>query len=804
MKVMLLRFLFVAALIEGSVAFAAGESISVNVLGTGNSIKTAGGTSGLHPVLNARWNEVGPSKTTVTLNTATDALGEATSLSLSVTAGGAWRQSRNGYDAMMGYYADGPFSLTATAIPYEQYDLYLYFNSDLGDTYRWEPVQIGDAYYTYASGETGGAATLGDADAFWGKNAQAGMTLGVNVMKIEGLTQTDLTVQIAHRRNEKSALGNIAGFQIVDTTPEISLTRVLTADADWHEAAWTTETGLTNQPWRDGVAAYVTVPAGCTLTLTQPVVAEKVVLSGTGTFASSAAAHTLTPESGLIIASTLTQTFTITAALAAPDGGDFMLFANGEFAGGNPGMTHFQPIALTASTLRIRSGVVRVLGMLTHDAAIILDGGGLLDDNQNIVFTKELQIGEHDSGYRTYGSSATAALAGIIRNETGHATAGSLTHDDGGTLNVTGDISGYTGALVNNAGTLIIKDTAITSSANQLTSTRSVLAYEVPEGVAITYPGRINGGSTFRKIGAGVLSLTNQCQGGGILDVARGTLIIEPDAQWYTGNWYKDDDRIQVSGGGILAFRRNWDYGAALGNLGNNAQCIKLNNGTLRFETNTSSPRAFSFAAGGATIEVAEGVTYTKSAGSRESENAIRATENDAVLTLAGAGTGILNDTIPVASDWGTTNMAVRVTGSNWSMNGTYTYLQGTTVEEGGVLRGTGTFTGSAVTVSGTIETGLTADSLVLNNGSIILIDPERMLTINTAFTVGGTIAVILSDAPSPPHEPVAFATLPEGISIDPYAFTVSGFASVNRYAVRQDGRTLSIALKHGTRISLY
>lgn len=197
---------------------------------------------------NANWNEVEPSKNTVTLNNPKDNFGVTTSATFEVSLGGRWyltdlvtgdaltkRDERLGWMGR-GYCdasenADTP-ELKLKGIPYAQYDVILYLATDNGNK-KWAPATVTDAegnvtYYVYTGQETGTAATAvtGDRPANWQTNVSALIagadttgTYGNDVMRIAGLSG-DVTIDTCQQHQQSwEARGGLCGFQIVDTTP---------------------------------------------------------------------------------------------------------------------------------------------------------------------------------------------------------------------------------------------------------------------------------------------------------------------------------------------------------------------------------------------------------------------------------------------------------------------------------------------------------------------------------------------------------------------------------------------------------
>jgi autotransporter-associated beta strand protein len=144
------------------------------------------------------------------------------------------------------------------------------------------------------------------------------------------------------------------------------------------------------------------------------------------------------------------NTFTITSAIAGSGG--LSVAANGDTSasgGGVGGRLVLSGTNTFTGDLTITSGLVRANSNF-GDAGnkVILNGGGLLDDNQNINFTRNIQVDAAGGVYRTYGSVTTGQISGAITGS------GILRRTDGGTLTLVGNGSGFNGEFFNQRGAL--------------------------------------------------------------------------------------------------------------------------------------------------------------------------------------------------------------------------------------------------------------------------------------------------------------------------------------------------------------
>lgn len=139
-------------------------------------------------------------------------------------------------------------------------------------------------------------------------------------------------------------------------------------------------------------------------------------------------------------------------------GGDLLLKSHGSTAdaGGSSdseltlsGANEFTgAVTITSGLVSLSSG----FGAATNP--ILLNGGGLVDENQNVSSARGLQIGASGGVIRT-GPSATTTISGAVSNAPGVSNT-TLRHTEGGILRLTGDGSGFAGAVVNARGELQI------------------------------------------------------------------------------------------------------------------------------------------------------------------------------------------------------------------------------------------------------------------------------------------------------------------------------------------------------------
>ncbi|MBN8460898.1 MAG: autotransporter-associated beta strand repeat-containing protein [Verrucomicrobia bacterium] len=164
---------------------------------------------------------------------------------------------------------------------------------------------------------------------------------------------------------------------------------------------------------------------------------------------------TLGAGGGTIDTTSVGNSSTGTVAGAITGAGDLILIGNGDTSdtgGGAPGAA-----ALTGTssdftgTVTIKSGVVTMNGNFGDIAnPVILDGGGLVDQNLYVTFDHPVQIGAAGGVLRSYGTTSTT-LTGGLSNASGVAYA-NVRRTDGGVQVHTGDGSGFTGLFTNARG----------------------------------------------------------------------------------------------------------------------------------------------------------------------------------------------------------------------------------------------------------------------------------------------------------------------------------------------------------------
>ncbi|MES2922170.1 MAG: autotransporter-associated beta strand repeat-containing protein [Verrucomicrobiota bacterium] len=213
---------------------------------------------------------------------------------------------------------------------------------------------------------------------------------------------------------------------------------------------------------------------------------------------------------------------------------------------------------------------------------VLLNGGGLVDENQNLTSNRGIRIGSAGGVVRS-GSTSTTTLTGAISNAPGVATA-ALRHTEGGTLRLAGAGSGFTGTITNARGELQIT----APNANWATT---VFNLDL-NGGNLTF----NGGGT---ASASLISVANKntlIESGTILDIPAYSIIpTASNGQAALIGGSAATDGMITSSSGTLTLTNGQFASGAMGSNGNivyatianpngstNLQLSKFNNNDLQ------------------------------------------------------------------------------------------------------------------------------------------------------------------------------------------------------------------------------
>ncbi|MHA3771381.1 beta strand repeat-containing protein [Verrucomicrobiota bacterium sgz303538] len=243
--------------------------------------------------------------------------------------------------------------------------------------------------------------------------------------------------------------------------------------ANWDSGTnWTTDsTGAgTSTSWVNGSQVFFSAGSEAAgtwdITLTGPIQTSAITFLGTANTIHNISGGSIDMgTAGLLINATAQGTVGGRSKTIFSDivgSGGITIAANGDTsATGGSSNTIF---ALTGANtflgnVVVTSGVVHVnsnFGDVSNK--VILNGGGLVDPNTNVFFTRDLEIGAAGGVIRAYGNTTNFQLAGALTG------AGTLRRTDGGTVIINGNASGFTGTFAVDRGTLQIGDGTLTSN----------------------------------------------------------------------------------------------------------------------------------------------------------------------------------------------------------------------------------------------------------------------------------------------------------------------------------------------------
>lgn len=214
------------------------------------------------------WNNVtGSSGTDVALSVS--GASEAAAASMTFAANGTWSYDAEGTDDFLRYFLgdnthDGVNGATinVTNIPFANYDVIVYLTTDTASV-PFRPVSVnGTLYIGDDSATPWKTAATEDANATFGQSLTATPAYGTNALRVTALSG-DLAIQGSVQAKENGAMSqrcNIAGFQIVEVLPSISVN--FAGDASGDHSVPIPETseayGLFSVPgseWKNGFGA---------------------------------------------------------------------------------------------------------------------------------------------------------------------------------------------------------------------------------------------------------------------------------------------------------------------------------------------------------------------------------------------------------------------------------------------------------------------------------------------------------------------------------------------------------------------
>jgi fibronectin-binding autotransporter adhesin len=256
---------------------------------------------------------------------------------------------------------------------------------------------------------------------------------------------------------------------------------------------------------------------------------------------------TLGAAGGIIDASAVTSQYTGTIAGDIVGNGPLVIFANGDTSdtgGGVPGATALTGFSTFTGPVTIKSGVVTIDSWFGDFANVVtLDGGGLVDQNINVSFGQDIQIGAAGGVLRSYGN-ATTSFTGSIANAPGVADA-SIRRTDGGTQIFIGSGAGFQGTFTNSRG--------ITNFDSEDWSGMNLVN---------TDGGQVRFRSGFEsKVKSIATDVDLFIEAGTILNVTSGNITVQPGLN--SNNFWLQGDGSLTSSSGTLNFNFLTPYTAA-------------------------------------------------------------------------------------------------------------------------------------------------------------------------------------------------------------------------------------------------
>jgi autotransporter-associated beta strand protein len=332
---------------------------------------------------------------------------------------------------------------------------------------------------------------------------------------------------------------------------------------------WTTDAlgASATVGWTNGQAAVFSAGTdgigGFTVTVGGTVATPSILFEEAG--GKTISGGTITIGGGTINTAAAGNGNTVTISSILAGSGGLSVAANGDLSdtgGGVGGRLNLSGNNTFTGDVTITSGLVRANSSFgAAGNKVILNGGGLLDDNQNINFTRNIEVGAGGGVYRTYGSVSTGQITGAITGT------GDLRRTDGGTLTLNADFSGFNGTLTNGQGTLVIGAASATTLAGVAVVQRdggnvlrlgaagdtSILSLTSDRDVTVPFGSRLNiVNGTYTTVGAGTTfngfwaagTTAGVPAATGEITSSSGTLTFTNGAP--TGNLTTTDNRIRL------------------------------------------------------------------------------------------------------------------------------------------------------------------------------------------------------------------------------------------------------------------
>ena len=370
--------------------------------------------------------------------------------------------------------------------------------------------------------------------------------------------------------------------------------------------------------------------------------------------------------------------------------GDLTILANGSTSGGSVGMLLISGNNSYLGTTTIGSGVVSINSSTAFGNAsntVILSGGAIYTGVTNVSMAQNLQMGSAGGSLRV-ASGGTLNLSGTLSGT------GGLSKTDGGTLNLLSSNS-FTGDTRAVAGVLNIANTnALRSSVLNMTNADSGSVAFTAAGAGLYQIGGLSGSRNLslgsNSVSVGSLGQSSTYSGalsgtGSLTKVGSGSLTLSGNNSYSGGTFIR---------GGVISVSADSGLGASGG-------MVLLDGGTLRETSVFNLSREITLAGNGGTIDVSVG-------------------GSDSRVTLSGLIQGSGNLTLVANGDLNSFKPGfTALTGSN-------TFTGNLIIQGGIVLANSQAFFGNQ------------SNSLVLNGGGLLSTNASAIIGRDISLSSGG------------------------------------------------------------------
>ncbi len=432
--------------------------------------------------------------------------------------------------------------------------------------------------------------------------------------------------------------------------------------------------------------------------------------------------------------------------------GGLTLNAHGDTSatgGGFGGFLHLSSLTSNfTGGVTIGSGVVRADSNFGDAGnAITLNGGGLVDTNLNVNFTRNIIVGASGGVYRTYGSVNAGQISGSITGS------GVLRKTDLGTLRLSGNGSGFNGEVNIQAGNVTVSSanwsntTFRNEDGNTLrfltgTSQYDIGTYSGDRDVFIESGVTLNVASGNFNINNGTASNNFWVQGAGSLTSSSGTL----NANWGTNTYDVSADRairvvIKDHGGAAPALQlvKNQAGGLILDQANTYTGGTTINAGRI------SASNVGAFGTGLVTVN-SGGQAYLATAGTYANNFSIAGNGTTEAAGTLGAlrleHNVLVNGNIGLAAN---SRVTVLTSSATSTFNGTVSGDFGLEKTGAGtlVLAGNNTYTGATTVSAGTLRvTGANASAITVGSGATLLGSSTGSTTGLLTFNAGSNLLI--------------------------------------------------------------